>query len=190
MGAVRQSACAIPTALEVLDKDPQWTDSLGSAFANQPANVTAAVQDLRSCAVAANNLVATPQVAIVQENSVIAIQPADPAVIYVPRYDPLVVFSGYSPLVYASYYPVGPWLVNGYDWYGGCLFVGDWHGPYYWHDGRWGYDHYWHGHYSYWHHDGRWGRAPYARTRYASARGMRGHENAFHQAVLRSGSGL
>lgn len=172
-----------PDALQTLDKDPQWTESLGAAYNANPKEVSNAIQELRSRAIAANNLQTNAQVAVVQEDNVIAIQPAQPTVIYVPRYDPVVVYTTSYPIVYTSYYPVGPWLVNGYDWGGGVIFVGDWRGPYYWHDGYWGYHHGWYGHYSYWHRDGRWG-PPY-RGRYYAPRAFHGREPEFHRAMAR-----
>ncbi len=175
-----------PDALQALNKDPQWTESLGAAFNNDPKGVSDAIQELRSRAVAANNLQTNAQVAVVQENNVIAIQPAQPNVIYVPQYDPVVVYTSPYPIVYASYYPVGPWLVNGYDWGGGVIFVGDWHGPYYWDNGHWGYHYGWVGHYSYWHRDGRWG--PVYRGRYYNPRAFHGRAPEFQRAMARPNS--
>ncbi len=37
-----------PDALQALDKDPQWTESLGSAFNSNPKGVSDAIQELRS----------------------------------------------------------------------------------------------------------------------------------------------
>ena len=56
------------------------------------------IQGLRAEALAAGNLIDTPQQQVVQEETVIRIVPAEPDVIYVPQYDPEVVYvQPYSP---------------------------------------------------------------------------------------------
>ncbi len=67
-----------------------------------------AIQQLRSQAIAAGNLVDGPQQRIVKEESCIRIVPAEPDVIYVPRYDPEVVYV-------EPYEPYGPYLRPGGD---------------------------------------------------------------------------
>lgn len=103
-----------------------WTQQLGDAFASQSADVMAAVQRLRQQARAAGTLADTPQQRIVYEaDGTIAIVPARPDVIYVPYYDPAMVYTGsysqyaYSPGSYFNFSPgfsVGLWLSYGVDW--------------------------------------------------------------------------
>lgn len=175
-----------PTVLSQLARDTQWTESLGSAYTNQPSDVMAAIQQLRAQAVAQGNLINTSQQVVVEDDGVIAIQPANPEVIYVPTYDPVVVYSGYHPLVFAEVgYPVGPWFTYGVYWTGGVVFVGDWRGGYYYRDGRWGWDHGWHpapG--AYWHRDARWGPPPHVEPgHYAFAHDVRGREAELHHTM-------
>ena len=175
-----------PTVLTQLTDDMQWTDSLGAAYVNQPADVLAAIQQLRAQAIAQGNLVSTPQQVVVQDGGVISIQPANPEVVYVPRYDPVVVYSRYEPVVFAGpAYVTGPWLVNGIFWTGGVVFVGDWHGGYYYRDGHWGRDYAWRvDRDRYWTRDSRFGPAPRVeRDRYVAARGVRGHEQELHRSM-------
>jgi hypothetical protein len=175
-----------PAALNQLTGDPQWTESLGSAFANQPGDVMAAIQDLRAQAIAQRNLVSNAEQVVIVDGGVISIQPADPSVIYVPTYDPVVVYTGYHPLVFGEVsYRVGPWFVNGFDWGGGVIFVGDWHGGYIHGDHGWyrdrafRYDRYHH-----WEHDARFGAPPrIERDHYVFARGVRGHEEELHRTM-------
>jgi len=104
-----------PAVLATMDKNVSWTSALGDAFVNQPQNVLDAVQVMRGRAQQAGNLDSTPQEAVTTEGQTIAIQPADPDVVYVPEYDPWDVYG--EPL---EYYPgwvggdfVGPGIAFG-----------------------------------------------------------------------------
>jgi hypothetical protein len=177
-----------PTVLNQLTGDMQWTESLGSAFTNQPQDVSAAIQQMRAQAVAQGNLVNTPQQVVIQNGGVIAIQPANPEEIFVPTYDPVVVYVGFHPLIFADlWYPIGPWCTYGFDWYGGgLLFVGDWHGGFYYRGGYWGRDYAWRGGgYAHWEHDARFGAPPHIeRANYAFAHGVQGHAEDLHHAMV------
>jgi hypothetical protein len=174
-----------PEALKVLNDDPQWTQSLGSAFNSDPKGVMAAIQDMRAQAQAAGNLPVgtTAQTVVLLDAGTISIQPVSvTAPVYVPVYDPVVVYTSPFVITWGTPYVVGPWLGYGVDWYGGAVFVGPWYGPW-WHGGGWGYWHGWHAdHYFY--HDARWGRAPFvARAHWAVAPGIRGREAEFRRSV-------
>ncbi|HZL37584.1 MAG TPA: DUF3300 domain-containing protein [Tepidisphaeraceae bacterium] len=176
-----------PTVLAQLARDMQWTQSLGSAFAYQPADVMAAIQQMRAQAMAQGNLVNTPQQVVVQDGGIIAIEPANPEVIYVPQYDPVVEYVSYRPLYFGeTAYATGPWFVNGIYWGGGVIFVGDWHGGYYYRDGYWRRDNAWRvDRGRYWARDGRFGPPPRIdREHYAMARGVYGHEAELHRAMV------
>ncbi len=95
-----------PQVLDMMAKETAWTQKLGEAFLAQQADVMDAVQKLRQKAEAAGNLKTTEQQKVVVEGESIAIEPANPEVVYVPRYDPVVVYGpwwypAYPPLVYA-----------------------------------------------------------------------------------------
>lgn len=177
-----------PTVLAYMGNDPQWTSSVGSAFATNQQGVSAAIQDLRAQAQANGSLVSSPQATVISDNGLIAIQPTDPAYIYVPTYDPVLVYHGYYALGWGPRYATGVWLVNGWDWGGGVIVVGDWHGG-------WAYDHgwhrdpYWHGYprAAYWHRDARWGPPPHF-AHYAVRHDMEGrawHPVAVHDTPAR-----
>jgi hypothetical protein len=75
--------------------------------------------------------VSTPQQTVVTDDSNIVIQPAQPNVIYVPQYDPTVVYA--TPVAYAGPfitfgvgYPVGPWLGFQCNWFNFGIWVGPW----------------------------------------------------------------
>jgi hypothetical protein len=176
-----------PTVLAQLTRDMSWTNSLGSAYINQPADVMAAIQQLRAEALAMGNLVDTPQQVIVQDGGTISIQPANPEVVYVPEYDPVVVYESYHPVYFTTVaYSTGPWLVYGCYWGGGVIFVGDWHGGYYYREGHWHRDYAWHvDRGRYWARDARWGPPPRVdRYHYAMARDVRGREAEIHRSMV------
>jgi len=81
-----------PSVLATMDKNLSWTSALGEAYVDQPQNVLDAVQVMRQRAQQAGNLKSTPQEAVTTEGQSIVIQPADPDVVYVPEYDPWIVY--------------------------------------------------------------------------------------------------
>jgi uncharacterized membrane protein YgcG len=89
-----------PSVLAMLDKNLSWTSSLGDAYVNGQQNVLDAVQAMRQRAQRAGNLKSTPQEDVTTQGQTIVIEPADPEVVYVPEYDPWVVYG--APL---AFYP-------------------------------------------------------------------------------------
>src|SRR5271157_5371079 len=93
-----------PSVLDNLAHNLSWTSSLGQAFANQQADVMAAVQTMRAKAQAAGTLQSTTQITVAQQSpNTIVIQPANPQVVYVPQYNPAVVYG--TPVVVPLYVP-------------------------------------------------------------------------------------
>jgi Protein of unknown function (DUF3300) len=93
-----------PSVLHNLAKNLSWTSNLGQAFENQPSDVMAAVQYMRAEAQAAGTLQSSPQIKVVQQSpQTIVIEPANSNVVYVPQYNPAVVFG--TPLVVPAYTP-------------------------------------------------------------------------------------
>jgi Protein of unknown function (DUF3300) len=93
-----------PSVLANLDSNLSWTSSLGEAFGQQQSDVMKAVQRMRAKAQAAGNLTSTSQVKVVQQNpSTIVIQPASSQTIYVPQYNPALVYG--APIVVPYYTP-------------------------------------------------------------------------------------
>jgi hypothetical protein len=70
---------------------------------NQPRDVMGAIQTMRDRAYAAGTLKTTPQLTVLYQSSSIVIQPVNPAVVYVPVYNPWIV-SGAPVPVYPAYY--------------------------------------------------------------------------------------
>jgi Protein of unknown function (DUF3300) len=93
-----------PSVLHDLAKNLSWTSSLGQAFTNQQSDVMAAVQVMRARAQAAGTLQSSSQIKVVQQSpQTIIIEPANTNVVYVPQYNPAVVFG--APLFVPAYTP-------------------------------------------------------------------------------------
>jgi hypothetical protein len=114
---------AFPSVLANLDRNLDWTVKLGNTYYNQPQDVMAAVQTMRQRAYAAGNLRSTPQETVIYQPSTIVIQPANPTVVYVPTYNPWIVYGAPVP-VYPSFFlaavPVAP--VSGFAVFGAVGF--------------------------------------------------------------------
>jgi Protein of unknown function (DUF3300) len=135
---------AFPSVLGNMDKNLSWTSSLGDAYYNQQADVVDAIQVMRRRAEEAGNLKTTPQQTVTNEDSTISIEPTSPDVVYVPAYDPWVIYG--DPIVaWAGWYPYpGIWFGGPYLSFGGGFGIG-WFGGYGWGWHHWGFD--WHDRY-------------------------------------------
>ena len=130
---------AFPSVLERMDRNLQWTTDLGNAYYNQPQDVMDSVQQLRHKAEEAGNLRSTPQETVTEQGDDIAIAPANPAVVYVPVYDPWAVW-GYPFVPYPGfwYYP-GPGIFFGGFAIGFGIGIGiGWWGGWGWGWNHWG----------------------------------------------------
>ena len=87
-----QMLVAFPETLALLTRDIRWTTDLGNAFLTRQSDVIAAIQQLRIDARNNGRLTNTPQQTVTAEAQngqyAIAIQPANPQVIYPPVYNP------------------------------------------------------------------------------------------------------
>ncbi|MGI9520799.1 MAG: DUF3300 domain-containing protein, partial [Hyphomicrobiaceae bacterium] len=129
-----KSLTAFPDVLKMMNDDLAWTQQLGDAFLAQQEDVLAAVQSLRRRAKEENTLVTTEQQIVKVEQppadndsqeTVIVIEPRDPEVVYVPAYDPKVVYGTWP---YPSYPPYN-WYPSGYVagnalWFGAGVVAG------------------------------------------------------------------
>jgi Protein of unknown function (DUF3300) len=140
-----------PSVLQTMDEHLDWTEKLGEAFLAQQQDVMDAVQRMRAKAYDRKKLVTTKQQVVTvkqeQNRQVIAIDPATTDTLYVPYYEPQVVFGdwpyadypaypyywgypGYiaagviaTGLVFGAGYALGRWATGGYwgsgGWWGG-----------------------------------------------------------------------
>lgn len=90
-GSVK-SLAQFPSVLAMMDDELSWTEELGDAFLAQPTAVMDTVQSLRAKAAANGTLQSNPQETVQSQGNNIAIQPATTDVVYVPYYDPSVVY--------------------------------------------------------------------------------------------------
>lgn len=102
-----KSLVNFPQVLAMMSEKLEWTQKLGDAFISQQKDVMNAVQRLRAKAQASGNLKTTKEQVVKVEKEVIVIEPASPQVVYVPAYNPTVVYGVWA---YPSYppYPVYP----------------------------------------------------------------------------------
>jgi len=110
------SLLAYPQVLQTLNQNIEWTERLGDAFLGQQSQVMDTVQLLRQKAQDAGYLSSNSQVQVMQSDDYIAVAPSDPQVVYVPYYDPAVVYGSWW---WPDYPPVywSPW--EGYGWESG-----------------------------------------------------------------------
>jgi Protein of unknown function (DUF3300) len=86
-----------PSVLDMMARDPAWTQQLGNAVLTQRPELMDAVQRMRREARNYGYLVANGYVNVVETGGYIEILPLNPAVFYVPYYDPVVVFARPRP---------------------------------------------------------------------------------------------
>src|SRR5262245_30517241 len=129
-----------PSVLNNMAKSLSWTSQLGEAYHNQKSEVMTAIQTLRGQAKAAGNLKSTSQMTVVQQTpQTIVIEPSNPDVVYVPQYNPAVIYGypyatpGYSvgdvaaasTISFGAGVALGAWAGGGWGWHSwGC----DWGG--------------------------------------------------------------
>ncbi|MGE5208130.1 MAG: DUF3300 domain-containing protein [Alphaproteobacteria bacterium] len=142
-----QGLVMFPDVVQRMAGNIQWTTDLGNAFLAQQSDVMAAVQRMRAKAQGTGNLKTSAQQVVQTETipsgqQVIKIEQANPDVVYVPSYDPTVVYGPapvqypYYPYTYPGYVPgtalmwgagiaigAAAWGAWGGHW-GDC----DWHG--------------------------------------------------------------
>ncbi len=104
-----KSLVPFPVVLKTMSDQLDWTQKMGDAFLAQQADVLAAVQALRARAQAAGKLQSNAQQVVTQDASAIVIAPAQASTVYVPAYDPSVVYGTWPyPSYPPAYYPPPP----------------------------------------------------------------------------------
>ncbi|HEV2279868.1 MAG TPA: DUF3300 domain-containing protein [Acidobacteriaceae bacterium] len=135
-----KALAAFPSVLSNMDRNLDWTTQLGNAYYNQPQDVMTAVQVDRQQAYQSGQLRSTPQLSVVYQPADIVIEPANPAVVYVPYYDPWRVWGWGHPYYrwYAPPPPPGFFMGVGVGFgFGVGVAVGVWR-PWGWGYGHWG----------------------------------------------------
>src|SRR5271157_3604408 len=139
-----KALCAFPAVLGNMDKNLSWMSSLGDAYYNQQQDVMDAVQVMRHKAQDAGALKNPRHEVIKEVGPDIEIEPAEPDVVYVPAYDPWLIY-GYPIVAWPGWYPYpGIWFGGPYLSFGIGFPIG-WFGGFGWGWGHWGFN--WHSHY-------------------------------------------
>jgi hypothetical protein len=128
-----------PAVLANMNQNLAWTSELGDAYMNQKQDVTDAIQVMRQRAQQAGNLKTTTQETVNTQGNTIVIQPAAPDIVYVPQYDPWLVY-GYPLAVFPGWYPYPGLFWDGPGIYFGLGFGVGLFGGFGWGWGNWGYD--------------------------------------------------
>ena len=138
-----KSLTEFPNVLSQLASNLPWTRALGSAYAQSPSDVLAAIQSLRQVATQSGQLKSGEQISVRNEPAqatsgqpepaVIVIEPTQPRTVYVPQYDPRELFrealppdAGLAPvpaaphmgeaIAFGSGVVVGRWLIDDWGW--------------------------------------------------------------------------
>jgi len=131
-----KSLVAFPEVLTPMDEKLDWTQKLGDAFLADQKAVLDAVQRLRQQAEKSGNLQSSEQQKVIVEQAapqqtIIKIEPANPQVIYVPAYNPTIVYGAWLYPAYPPYwwpppplyYPGGA-FIRGFAWGAGVAAAG------------------------------------------------------------------
>lgn len=131
-----QGMAGLPEVVKRLADDIKWTTDLGNAFLAQQADVMEAVQRMRQKAQKTGNLKSTEQQKVetktVESKTVIVVEQANPQVVYVPTYNPTVVYGApiypYPPIYYPppGYYAAGMAISFGVGVAMGAMWSGGW----------------------------------------------------------------
>jgi uncharacterized membrane protein YgcG len=135
-----KSLTATPQVLAMMNEKLDWTQQLGDAFLASEKDVLDGVQRLRKKALDAGNLKTGKEQTVTTEQegstTIIKIEPANPTVVYVPVYDPMVIYGPWPYPAYPPYYWYPPTyaggvffafsvgIIIGSAWWGGCHWGG------------------------------------------------------------------
>jgi len=144
-----KAVARVPEVIKKMNDDLPWTMELGEAFLAQDKDVMDAMQAMRAKAQQLGTLKTTPQQivtvtnvivektieqkVVVVTNTIVQIQPTSSTVVYVPTYNPAVVYYppppayvGPPPVVsFAAGVAVGAIIANNCDWHHGGCYHGD-----------------------------------------------------------------
>jgi hypothetical protein len=137
--SVEVLSLAFPEVLGQMAEHIEWTETVGTAMLAQSDDVLDAVQVMRNTAINTGALVDTEQQVVTRDvvTETVVIQPADPQVVYVPQYNPQVVYDNSlsnalitGAVTFGTIALIGEIFDDDDDWYGywGCRNCGGWGG--------------------------------------------------------------
>ncbi|HUC99842.1 MAG TPA: DUF3300 domain-containing protein [Candidatus Polarisedimenticolaceae bacterium] len=120
-----KSLVNFPQVVTMMSEQLEWTQKVGDAFLADQKQVLDTIQSLRAKAQASGNLQTTKEQTIIVEEKIIKIEPANPQVVYVPTYNPTVVYGGWPYPAYPpyTYYPPG-YVASSAMWFGAGMAMG------------------------------------------------------------------
>ena len=133
-----KSLVNFPQVLTMMSEKLDWTQRLGDAFLADQKLVLDTIQSLRAKAQTSGNLKTTKEQTVIVEEKIIKIEPANPQVIYVPTYNPTVVYGAWPYPAYPpyAYYPPG-YMAGSAFWFAAGVGLGAAWG-YAWGNANWG----------------------------------------------------
>jgi len=124
---------AFPQVLAVMDEKLTWMEQLGDAFLSQREQVMETIQALRQKAAEAGNLESDDHQQVTYTESNIIISSVDPSLVYVPYYNPMVIYGtwwwpAYEPVYWAPWhgYYASSGFYTGFTWGLGTPIVSRW----------------------------------------------------------------
>jgi hypothetical protein len=137
--SVEVLSLAFPEVLGQMAEHIEWTETVGTAMLAQSDDVLDAVQVMRNTAINTGALVDTEQQVVTRDvvTETVVIQPADPQVVYVPQYNPQVVYDNsltdalvVGAVTFGTIALIDEIFDDDDDWYGywGCRNCGGWGG--------------------------------------------------------------
>lgn len=133
-----KSLVNFPQVLTMMSEKLDWTQKLGDAFLADQKRVLDTVQSLRAKAQTAGNLKSTKEQNVIVEEKIIKIESANPQVVYVPTYNPTVVYGAWPYPAYPPYYYYPPgYVASSMMWFGAGMAMGAAWG-YAWGNCNWG----------------------------------------------------
>ncbi|WP_433989176.1 hypothetical protein SuNHUV7_34590 (plasmid) [Pseudoseohaeicola sp. NH-UV-7] len=143
--SVEVLATAFPDVLSDMASHVEWTETMGNAMLAQSDDVMAAVQTMRAQAVNSGALISGEEQTVevtqdeVTQAETVVIQPTNPEVVYVPQYDPQVVYNNDNmvgdalvtgAVAFGTFALIDAIFDDDDDWndYWGCRNCGGWGG--------------------------------------------------------------
>ncbi len=93
-----------PDLLEQMAENPDWTWRVGDAYLSQEQDVMASIQRLRMRAYRSGNLNRLDHLRVYNDGGYVIIEPNDPALVYLPYYQPLTVYGEWGWPSYPPHY--------------------------------------------------------------------------------------
>ena len=120
-----KSLVPFPQILATMESRLDWTERLGNAFLVQQQQVMDTVQRLRHQAMQAGYLLSDSRIRVAVQDQLISIEPVSQTTVYVPYYNPTVVYGRWSEPAYAPVY-WEPWpgytsMNRGWIWAAGTV---------------------------------------------------------------------